>query len=338
MGHSTRSESMKKGKELQQLNIGLTSLQLDNDKIKKIEDISHNVHTLNIYGITINISTNSLLCSEELSSNYSTFLTTLSRDPDAIVHFLMPPEDISLIETLKIKNSRDVLECANNPLWVYILPASNEPGNFFLSVLQVALFRILLRHDLFCTHASGASAGNAGILFSGESNSGKTTLVMALLTEGCKYFSDDMVLINPNTMMLLPLCSRLKPREETIFMFPEMDSEVAVTYMETEHQKRKILSVEQSFPHLWSSPCPLKYIFFPRFIPDEETVLTSVSKSDAVIQFLKTWPLYKTEPTRVIPVVSKIVKECETYSLKYGNAREAVKDVLEIIQGVHDGT
>ncbi len=318
---------------MKKLNIGLRTIHIDLQTREKLQDLNQRVHTLNIYGVRINVCTSSILCSEELSSNYELLITDASQNPDAVVQVLTAPEDLPIIHQLGYKEVKDVLEYANNHLRLYIIPESTEPGNFFLSVMQVALFRILLDYHLFCAHASAASVRSQGVMFSGESNSGKTTLVMALLAEGHKYFSDDFVLINTDTMMLLPLCSRLKPRAETISMFPEIDSEDAKTYMETETQVRKIFSVGRGFPHLLSDPCGLTHIFFPTFNPEGETVLRPMPRSDGVMTFLKSWMLYKTEPTRVLPLISKIVRACKTYSLEYRDAREAVKEILDIIPG-----
>lgn len=322
--------------EMRQLNVGLKSLHLDPQQLETLQSTPQRVHTLNIYGVKINVCTNLAIFHEELSANYQQFLTESSRDVDATVRVFTLPEDSSLIQRLTQKKIRDVLEYSHDALRLYLIPESTERGNFFLSVMQVAFFRILLNHHLFCAHASAASAGTTGVMFSGESNSGKTTLVMALLAEGCKYFSDDMVLINTDTMTLLPLCSRLKPRGKTLSMFPQIDSEDAKTYRETEKQMRKILSIERSFPHLLSDPCQLKYVFFPTFNSKTETRLCSVSPSDAVIRFLKSWKLYRTDPTRVLPVVSKIARACNTYSMEYRDARDAAKDILEIIHGAAD--
>jgi hypothetical protein len=322
--------------KVRQLNVGLKPIHIDPNQAEPLQTLPQRLYTLNIYGVKINVCTDSSLCCEELSTTYQQFITEDSQNPDAVIKVLIAPDDTPLIKKVVSEEVRDVLEGAHDRFRLYIIPESNEPGNFFLSVMQVALFRTLLDHNLFCAHASAASVGTTGVLFSGESNSGKTTLVMALLAEGCKYFSDDMVLINTDTMMLLPLCSRLKPRGKTISMFPQIDSEESKTYRETETQMRKILSVGRSFPHLLSDPCPLNYIFFPTFSPEGETILHPVSPSNAVIQFLKSWKLYKTEPTHVLPMVSQIIRKCRTYSLEYRDAREAVTKIFEIIYGADD--
>lgn len=323
----------KETNRMKKLDIGLKNIHIYPQKREMLQNLNQKVHTLDIYGVKINVCTNSTLCSEELSSNYAPLITNTSQNPDAVIQVLIVPEDLPIISQLSQEEVRDVLEYAHDPLRLYIIPESTEPGNFFLSVMQVALFRILLDYRLFCAHASAASVEGQGVMFSGESNSGKTTLVMALLAEGHKYFTDDMVLINTDTMMLLPLCSRLKPRGKTILMFPEIDSEDAKTYMETENQVRRILSVGRSFPHLLSDPCPLTHIFFPAFNPEGEAALHPLPSSDAAMAFLKSWKLYRTEPTRVFPLVSKIVRTCKTYSLEYRDAREAIKEILGIIQG-----
>ena len=322
--------------KLRQVSIGLKPVQLDQKELENLEKIPQRVQTLDIYGVKINICTSLPLFREELFDSYERFFSDLSLTPDSVVHFYVAEEIAPLTQNWSTDDITNVLECAHNSLRVYIIPKTEELGNFFLSVMQVALFRILLDCQLFCAHASAASVGSAGVLFSGESSSGKTTLVMALLAEGCKYFSDDMVLINTDTMMLLPLCSRLKPRGETISMFPQIDSVDARVYMEAADQKRKVLSVEHSLPHLLSDPCPLTHIFFPTFAPEGETVLQPMSSSDAVLKFLRSWKLYSTEPKRVLPLVSKVVKTCKVYRLEYREAKEAARKILEVIRGGTD--
>ncbi len=329
---------MTEGEEnLRQVNIRLHPVQVGREEVEELDHLSQSTQTLDIYGVKINVCTSLPPFSEELSSNYTRFFSHLSPHPDATVHFFMGGEDVPLVRSLRAKNTTDVLELAAGARRAYVIPATEELGNFFLSVMQVALFRILLDYHLFCAHASAASAGTDGILISGESNTGKTTLVMALLAEGCKYFSDDMVLINTDTMMLLPLCSRLKPRGETISMFPQINLEEARSYMETENQERRVLSVEHSSPHLLGDPCPLTHIFFPTFNPERETAFRLLSSSDAVLNFLKSWKLYSTEPRRVFPLVNKVVRACKAYSMVYRDAREASRKMIQIVSGVSDG-
>ena len=60
------------------------------------------------------------------------------------------------------------------------------------AVMQVFVILLRSRHR-FVLHASGVEKDGAGVIFVGNSGSGKTTVTLSLLTAGWRFLGDDMV-------------------------------------------------------------------------------------------------------------------------------------------------
>ncbi len=93
----------------------------------------------------------------------------------------------------------------------------------FFSVLLFgynALMGLLYRGGLFSVHASCASVGGKGVLFAGQSGSGKSTAACAMLRRGHALVSDDRALLSQQgSYRALNISDVFKIREEALLKF-----------------------------------------------------------------------------------------------------------------------
>lgn len=70
-----------------------------------------------------------------------------------------------------------------------------DPSAFRMYVLTFAISALLLQRRRFLLHASGIVLDDSVVLFAGESGTGKSTLVHALMKQGHRIFTDDVCAI-----------------------------------------------------------------------------------------------------------------------------------------------
>lgn len=106
---------------------------------------------------------------------------------------------------------------------------SESRWDIFFSILLFgynSLMGLLYRGGLFSVHASCASVGGKGILFTGQSGSGKSTAACAMLRRGHALVSDDRVLLSrQGSYMALNISDVFKIREDALLrFFPSLSS------------------------------------------------------------------------------------------------------------------
>lgn len=84
-------------------------------------------------------------------------------------------------------------------------------------VLGPALALLLESSGRFCLHGSCVVAGDQAIAFVGPKHFGKSTLALALAAAGCRFVSDDTVVIEPATVPLVhPAVPSMRLWRETL--------------------------------------------------------------------------------------------------------------------------
>lgn len=101
------------------------------------------------------------------------------------------------------------------------------PWDSFYSIILFgynALMGLLYRSGLFSVHASCISVGGKGILFTGDSGSGKSTAAFALMRKGHPMVSDDRVLLSRKaSYTALNISDVFKIREDALDrLFPTL--------------------------------------------------------------------------------------------------------------------
>lgn len=127
-------------------------------------------------------------------------------------------------------------------------------------MIQGTLSSLALRRYpyLLALHAGGIARGDKAMLLVGESRSGKTTLTAALLGEGWDYLSDDMILIERNslTAKAMPCSLGIKPGgwELLSSRFPEREP------------PRPHLRADGQTVRYFSPPAPRQSFLLPRTV------------------------------------------------------------------------
>jgi hypothetical protein len=138
-------------------------------------------------------------------------------------------------------------------------------------------------HDfLFYIHAGVVGIGKTCVLLPAASGSGKSSLTMALIHRGFRYFSDEVALIEPGSFQVPPmpmamavkdsgwdLISRYYPALESLPIHVRCDGKV-------------LRYVPPAPDSVSQAPAPVSHIIFPRYDGDAPTCLRGVSRAAAL--------------------------------------------------------
>lgn len=100
--------------------------------------------------------------------------------------------------------------------------------------------------SLFPLHGGAIAVGNQAQIFLASTRTGKTTLTAYLANKGYSYLNDDHVLIEMDTLSVIPNCSPLHLRPESIPILEQYGCAIQGTVVQTGKNLRIIYSPENT--------------------------------------------------------------------------------------------
>ena len=142
---------------------------------------------------------------------------------------------------------------------------------------------------LMSIHAGVLSFANGCLLLPASAGSGKTTLTAALVHSGATYFSDEIALLEPQTLAVCPVPLSLTVKEGALAplrpLFPILDS--LMTHAREDHVTVRYLPPP---PHAMPSRDArgaVKSIVFPDYDPNAQTSLRAIDRPAALRRLLE---------------------------------------------------
>lgn len=165
-----------------------------------------------------------------------------------------------------------------HPIAIHVLE------QIFRIVFMPSFFYLLQTYGMFPLHASAVASEKQGILLSGSSGRGKTTLLLHLLEAGFDYMADDTVLLHDTgdipTMFSFPAFAKISAH--TLEFFPELRW---VKNRNTPHARGKypvdLVSVFQCGIVHSSKPVLL---LLPEIFPQHPSTIEPIARMKAAIQ------------------------------------------------------
>lgn len=189
-------------------------------------------------------------------------------------------------------------------------------------------------HHLIMLHAAGVERDGRAILFPASPGDGKSTLCAALIHSGWRLLSDEFGLVRPEDGRLLPFPRLIPLKNESIDVILRFcpDAILGPSFAGTRkgtvaHLRPPVESIKRA-----QETAQARWLVFPRWSPDAETALESVSKSQAFLMVATNAFNYEVLDETAFRLVHSIVDSCEAYTLVYSDIAEAV-DVLGRLGG-----
>jgi hypothetical protein len=182
-------------------------------------------------------------------------------------------------------------------------------------------------HDyLMNLHAGVVGTGGRCILLPAAAGSGKSSLTAALTHSGLGYYTDEVALVEPGSFRVPPMplavCVKSTGWEVMSRFYPQLSS----LRTHVRDDGKVVRYVPPSSTVVQKGSASVSHIFFPRYVRDEPTCLTSLSRSDTVTRLLGQClaaPRYMS-PGDISDIVGWI-GSIDCYALTFSSLDEAVK-------------
>jgi hypothetical protein len=198
----------------------------------------------------------------------------------------------------------------------------DEPDDlWFLThpLLTLTLVELLKRRGMYSAHAACLAVGGRGLLLAGVSGAGKTTLALALARAGLQFLGDDTVFVapGPNGVAVLAFPDEVDVTENTTRLLPELDR--ALEPPRGPAGWKRQLQIDAAYEVDVLDRCVPAVVVFPRVARDEASVVTSVSKEEALLLLMPN--ILLTEPSAArghLAALAALVDRCPCYRIETG--------------------
>jgi len=199
----------------------------------------------------------------------------------------------------------------------------------FIQTLILRTLTLMIK-DLHLFHAGAVAWKDRGMIFPAHPDMGKTTMVVKLVMEGCKFLSDEIACLHPelNVLEAFPRRVSIRNQSRKILGLPPWSEvrNVIKTY-----NAEAMLDIEDLVPNSLIKRATPKYLFFIQGIGDRSR-LDQVSSSYALFELIKY--VYSTveDSTALIFKIAPLLDKMNCYNLLIGEINETAELVISEVQ------
>ncbi|MEW5977948.1 MAG: hypothetical protein AB1898_19315 [Acidobacteriota bacterium] len=183
-------------------------------------------------------------------------------------------------------------------------------------------------------HASIIQCGQQAVLFPGVPGSGKTTLSAAMLAWDARYYSDEIALIDPRTLLVHPYPKCLCIKQGAVPLLKSLFPHLALEPTWIKRTKGAVCFLDP-----WklsndpiASPQPIRYVLFPSWSPGSAPALQPITRAEAMFDLTRysfNFLNYKNSATRLL---ANIVREAECFRIQAGDLNQTCRLVVNLVQ------
>jgi hypothetical protein len=193
----------------------------------------------------------------------------------------------------------------------------------FSNVLSYAVQGMLRRCGLLMLHAAGVVEPETGAaaLILGDSNSGKSTLTLRVVTSRWHYLTDDSLLLYQTRAGVEALGYRrfFAIAEDALCFLPEIERGVIAPVINDPH--KRYLEPGSLFPESFSPTCVPRALFFTSIVSLAKSRVQTISQSDAMLRLISMcpWASLDTAVAQThLRLLERLVKQSRSYLLLGG--------------------
>lgn len=192
------------------------------------------------------------------------------------------------------------------------------------SIIDTALERM---EGYYQIHGGAVVKNNMGLILPAAPGSGKTTLTVALTMNSFQCLSDDIVLIDADSLRLNPFSRNIFITEEKKGVFDRYGINLPLRKSEwMEYGGWDFIF------HPEAIQTTVDFIIFPKYNPAQKTELKRISKGKAIFEIIKeSFNIHKFRD-RGVDIVHRLVENSECFQLTVNDLNEAVKIISDLFR------
>ncbi len=209
-----------------------------------------------------------------------------------------------------------------------LLYETGDPFEFISFIEWIIIDTALEKMDgYYQIHGGAVVKNDRGLILPAAPGRGKTTLTVALTMNGFKCLSDDIVLIDADSLKLNPFSRNIFITEEKKSVFDRYG--IGLPLRKSEWMEYGGWDFIPPHPQ-GERGFNVDFIIFPKYNPAQKTELKRISKGKAIFEIIKeSFNIHKFRD-RGVDIVHRLVKNAECYQLAVNNLNEAVEIISDL--------
>lgn len=199
--------------------------------------------------------------------------------------------------------------------------------------LEWLIVKTLLKGvDYLEFHSAVVSKNGEAALFPAVSNSGKTSLAVALWRKGFQCYSDEVALIDPKSLRAYPFPRNIHVEPEMEELFSGQGHLLKFKELKWKDLEGKNLDMEikKNKGGMKKKSSRVKFIIFPKYSSDHANQLKSITAGEAFARLLGNEINFRLFQGKGMDIVEGLVKNARCYELKTGDLDEAVHRIQDL--------
>jgi HprK-related kinase A len=180
-------------------------------------------------------------------------------------------------------------------------------------------------HQFLIFHAAVIERSGKAAILPAPPGSGKSTLCAGLVSRGWRLLSDELALLNMDTLAFLPMSRPINLKNESIDVIRRFQPGAVMTTPVRDTAKGTVALVRPPADSVRriSEPGIPAWIIFPRYRAGAEATFVPFSKAHTVLKLAEQSFNYDLHGRRGFETVSRLVDHCECFEFSYGDLDQA---------------
>ena len=189
------------------------------------------------------------------------------------------------------------------------------------------------RDEFLQLHAASLVRGGQGCVFAGTSGVGKSTTAAGLLASGWEYLCDEFALIHPTTLQLHAFPKALCLKAGSFGLAKSLGLPMAGRRHYVKGLKGRVAYVNPLDAGATGVPvpAPVRYVFFPKYIPGARPRLYPISPARAAFVLSSGVLNRRVFGARSVSVLANVVRQASCFGLETGDIEETCRLIDSVV-------
>lgn len=176
-------------------------------------------------------------------------------------------------------------------------------------------------------HAGCVALEGRGVVLSSPMETGKSTLVTALVLDGFDYLSDEFAALSLGDDRLCPVACPIALDAGSFPLFPHLQQRIAPEFNDPTRWHLRAGAIRPGSP---SGPVPAAVVVLPRYLPDAVCRVKAIPPRDAVVALATQALNLPSLGGLGFQALARLVNAVPTYQLVFGDLGDACSEIASI--------